>query len=510
VSVTESRTRRSVRNVGVSVLGQGVVLVLGFVTRTVFIQQLGVELLGVQSLLISVLAIVSVADAGVSWALMYSLYRPLRDADEAHVAALVRHAATWYRWIAGATALIGLAILPFLDLLVDLEQPVDHLHLYYLVLLAGVVLQYPMYHRVLLLEADQRAYWTKLVTIAVNLARSVLQIAVLVLWQDFLLFLVIQAVATVVVNAIVYRHVGRHYPYLHRPGALAPEARKEVGASVRAMLVYRVSGLALANTQPILISALLGTLLLGYYANYLLVVGSVVMVLEMAFAALTPSIGNLVASGDRGGTRRVFDELQLLAVGLYGTAAVGFLLCLDPLIRLWLGPEFVLSRVAVVLCIANFYLVGAISPVTGFRGPTGMFREARYVLVVTAVLNLVLAVPLAHLWGLPGILLATLLARLLTNVWLEPFFLFRRYVTGGAWPYVRMHLLVLGVLTVAYVVLTLAGRLVGDGWPGLVATALGAGVLVPGLIMVTLGRQPAGQRLVARLRHVRSPAPRHP
>lgn len=498
--ITESRTRHSIRNAGVSVLGQGIVLALGFVTRTVFLQYLGVELLGVQSLLVSLLAIASVADAGVSWALMYSLYRPLREGDGDRVAAVVQHAAHWYRWISIGTAAIGVALLPFLDFLVDTRRPVEHLHLYYLVSLAGVVLQYPMYHRVLLLEADQKGYRTKLVTIAVNVLRSLLQIAVLVLWQDFLLFLALQAASAVLVNGVMYRHVGRHYNYLSRASELSVTDRRELGSSVRAMLTYRISGLALTSTGPILISAMLGAAALGYYSNYLLLVGAVLMPLEVAFNAIVPSVGNLVASGDGTASRRVFDELQLLTILLYGTSATVMALTIEGVLSLWLGNRFVLSSWVLVATVANFYLVGAQKAVVGFRGATGMFRDVRYVMAVTALVNLGLSVAMGAAFGLAGILFATLAARLFTNVWIEPVLLFRRYLPGGMWGYIQTQLsgavVIIGVCFAGDATLN---HWAPSGWPTVLAGGAVSVITVPALLLLVFGRSAPWRAISDRL-----------
>ena len=494
-----SRTHRSARNAAAGIFAQGVIVLLGFATRTVFIDQLGVELLGVQTLLLSLLALATVADLGMGSALMFALYQPLRDGDHEQSAAIVRYAGRLYRWVALATVGVGLAALPFLDSLVTLEEPVPNLGLYYLVMLANSALYFPLYSRTLLLEADQRSYWIKLVSVGFNVGRSVAQIAVLLVWGSFLLFLVVQVVSTVLNNVFVYRYVGRQYPYLSEPADLGPEPRKEVARSVRAMLVYRVSGLALNNTDPILISILVGTLALGYYSNYLLIVGSLVMVLEVAFSALTPSVGNLVASHDQAAMRRVLSEIQLLAVGVYGVSSVLLLVVMQDVIRLWLGASFVLSTATLYALVANFYVVGAMSPVATFRGATGLFRETRYVLLVTATLNLLFSVPLGLIFGLPGVLFATLAARLLTNVWFEPWVLFRRHLGGGAGQFIVTHVLALVIFGGCYAAcIVLLDAIPGEAWGAVLAGAALASLLVCAALASVFGRTAAARSLSKR------------
>lgn len=66
MSTTASRTANSARNAGVSILAQLLIIVLGFITRTVFVRELGVALLGVNSLHTSVRTLPAYADLGIN------------------------------------------------------------------------------------------------------------------------------------------------------------------------------------------------------------------------------------------------------------------------------------------------------------------------------------------------------------------------------------------------------------------------------------------------------------
>ncbi|MEZ5114065.1 MAG: hypothetical protein R2693_11660 [Nocardioidaceae bacterium] len=63
------------------------------------------------------------------------------------------------------------------------------------------------------------------------------------------------------------------------------------------------------------------------------------MLTEAAFSALTPSVGNLIAS-KASNARLVFDEMVLLTNHIHGFIAVGILIFVDDFIALWLGQGF--------------------------------------------------------------------------------------------------------------------------------------------------------------------------
>lgn len=481
---------------------QVLTLLLSFATRTVFITVLNVELVGVNQLLISVMAMLTLADLGVSGALMYALYPALASGDEARISAVVRYSAKIYRWIAVVVALLGLAVLPFLDALVSMDNPPERLWAYYAVLLVNTVATYLMLYRTVLLNADQRVYVTSLYAFVFSTARSIVQIATLLSLGSFLLYLAVQTVFTVANNFALYVKVGRIYPYLKKPrDPLDRASRAGIRESVRAMMIYRVGGLVLNNSDPILISVIVGTVALGYYSNYSLIVGSLTLIADVALSALAPSVGNLVATQGKGAARRVLFEISLLAIAVYGLVSVVLVLWLDDAIGLWLGENFKLGSVIVIAMVANFYAVGVMAPISSFRAATGMFRRTRYVLLATSVLNILLSIIFGVSWGVVGIIFATLAARFFTNMWYEPFVLFRQHLGGGLARYAALH--VLGLVAIATAVsssmllIPVGGSVGGSVLRGL--SGVGVAVL---LLTLLLMATPEGRGLSRRLRRL--------
>ena len=56
-----NRTQKTIRNGAVSLMGQVITIMLSFISRKVFIQYLGVELLGLNSTFASILSTLSLA-----------------------------------------------------------------------------------------------------------------------------------------------------------------------------------------------------------------------------------------------------------------------------------------------------------------------------------------------------------------------------------------------------------------------------------------------------------------
>lgn len=481
-------------------MAQLAVIFLGFFTRAVFVKQLGVELVGVNAVLMSIVALLTFLDLGISWALMYALYKPLADNDAEKIVGIVEYAGRLFRWVSLAVCILGLAVLPFIDRFVKVDSRVPHLEQYYLVLLANTVFGYLMAHRIVLLNADQKVHVVQVFSLTFNVLRSIAQIVSLYFFASFFLFLCILVFFTLVNNVVVYVFVGRRYPVLrNKPTRLDLEERRTILASVGAMTVLRATGLAMNQVTPPLISVIVGTAVLGYYSNYLLVVTSAIMLTEAAFSALTPSVGNLIAS-KASNARLVFDEMVLLTNHIHGFIAVGILIFVDDFIALWLGREFLLPPYISWIMVLSFYISGTMMPFIAFRSATGLFKKAQWIVLTTAIVSVVLSVIFGLAWGLVGVLVAPIVARLLTIFWLEPVLLIRLHLRGSLAHYFGNQLLSFSFWLAIVVTLTAAHHVITPNH-GLatVVNIVALALFVPVLLWLVFGRMKASRSLAERL-----------
>ena len=66
-------------------------------------------------------------------------------------------------------------------------------------------------------------------------------------------------------------------------------------------------------------------------------------------------------------------------------------------------------------------MVGMQNAVWTYKNTMGIFRQGRYLLFVTAAINIVMSIWLGNQLGLFGILLATAISRACTNTWYDPY-----------------------------------------------------------------------------------------
>ena len=88
-SRVSSRTVNSTRNILSGVINKAITIVFPFVIRTIINQKLGAEYLGLSSLFKSVLTMLSLAELGISSAIVFSMYKPIAEDDNDLLCALL-------------------------------------------------------------------------------------------------------------------------------------------------------------------------------------------------------------------------------------------------------------------------------------------------------------------------------------------------------------------------------------------------------------------------------------
>lgn len=430
--MSESRIVKSSYNAIFGILYQIVVLVFSFVSRTIFIRILGSEYLGINGLFSNILTVLSLAELGFSSAINYSLYKPIADHDVHKIAALMNFFKKIYYVVAAVVLGIGLSLVPVLRYLVNVETDIPNLTLYYILILMQTVVSYLFVYKMALLNANQQGYLVSNYGIFTYILQFVLQNIMLVITHNFTLYLSVQILCTLVNNLLISRKADLIYPELKYKDCLEKEEKRVIFRNVKDLFLYKIGAIILNGTDNILISTFVGTVWVGIYSNYLMLVNAVKGFVTIVFNAMQASIGNLSVKEDIDTQFQLFKVLDLLCFACYGFCAICFWTLLNKFIYIWLGADFLLKPHVVAIVVFNFYIPGVLSITSMYRDATGMFKQTKFVFLTTAFINLILSIILGRVWGLTGILAATLIARLCTNFWFEPFIIYKHYFKKNA------------------------------------------------------------------------------
>ena len=427
----KSRTQKSLTNVIFGIGSQGVELILKVVGRTIFIRFLAIEYLGVNGLFGEILTVLSLAELGIGSALGYALYKPLREDNKKRISALMELYRKSYVIIGIGVAVVGALLIPFLDYIVkDPGKVAGELKQIYVFYLFNTSITYFYSYKSSLLTADQKNFIVQTVKEISNVTRTVLQIVVLVVWRNFYIYLAIESFCIFANNFIVSRYVDKKYTYLKElkgEEKLDKKSIMEIMKNVKALFITKVSTILVNSTDNTIISAICGIIVTGLYSNYVMFTTLINTFLSQLFGNLYPSIGNLNAEGDREHSLFVFKGMTLLCFWSFSLASIGIFVLINDVITVWIGSEYLLqNNIATAIIISvNIYVFGMQKSVWLFKDSYGLFIYGPYMSLVGAATNIFFSILLGKLWGLFGILFATLITRAVTTVWYDPYRLFK-------------------------------------------------------------------------------------
>lgn len=419
-----SRTENSIINSAMSIVTQVLTVVLNFAVKTVFIKMLNDEYLGVNGLFTNIITMLSLADLGIGIAIPYSLYKPLAKKDEHKINVLMNFYKKVYTIIGIAVLLIGLSLTPFLGLIIkDIPKNVPHLSLIYILFVIHSASSYFFVYKKFLIDSDQKGYITSRIIFTFSTLLSIIQIILLVTTKNYILFLLSSIILVIIQNIYISSKANKLYPFIKNKTdeKLEKEDMEGIKKNVSSLFIYKVGTVIMNGTDNIIISKFIGLIIVGFYSNYVLIINSITTVLNQIFNAITSSIGNLVVTTNKKRSKEVYDNLNFANFWLYALFGVCIIVLINPFINIWIGKKYVMGFSIVFLLVLNFYVLGMQSVTNSFRNAYGLFWIAKYRPIIMVIINIVISVVLVQFIGIEGVLIGTLISRLLTTAWLDPY-----------------------------------------------------------------------------------------
>ena len=153
-----SRIDNSIRNIKYTVIAQMINFLIVFASRAIFVRILSAEYLGLNGVFSNIISMLSLAELGIGSAICFTLYKPIANNDEKTVNSIMKFYKTTYNIIGVAVLVIGVALTPFLQFIVEELPNISHIRLIYVLFVVNSASSYFFVYKKTLLIADQRQY----------------------------------------------------------------------------------------------------------------------------------------------------------------------------------------------------------------------------------------------------------------------------------------------------------------------------------------------------------------
>ncbi len=453
------RIQKARKNIIFGYISNLVILLVNFIQRTVFIYVLGRTFSGVNETYTNVLSVLSLAELGIGTALNYSLYKPVAEHDIEKIKSYMRFYKKAYLTIAGVIAAVGIAISPFLKFI--LKNPgsltVKELTLYYYLFLFNTVISYFVAYKYSLSNAEQKNYIQTNITTLTKIAAATVQITVLLLFRNFLFYLLAQSVVEFLQKIFVTLYMNRLYPYLRDKDVkkLTPQETQVVASKTKALICHKVGDVARLQTDILVISSFVNVDTSAVVGNYVYIITYVGNFVNIIFDSVISGFGNVVATESKERQYLLFKVYRFFACWLFGFGAVGFFHLLTPFIGgVWLRDDgWTLPQMTVTLLVMDFYLKGGRTVLLNFKIASGLFEQDRFLPLVQGAVNLVVSIALVQKIGVTGVYVGTLVSGILANL-IRPGIIYRVCFEKKAGAYFKDSLKYIGVILAVGAVVT--------------------------------------------------------
>jgi len=424
------RSKDSMLNATIGVSGNVLKYILTFVVRMFFIQMLGDLSNSVNGLFSNILTVLSIAELGLGFAICYSLYKPLADGNENKANLLVHFYKKIYRVIGVIILCLGLALLPFLEIIIGSENMIENIYIIYFLYIIKTCFSYWMFsYRSVIIEADQKKYKIQKFNYLFDILCSLVQLLVLYFLKSFIGYMLVAIAFIIFRNIFIGIYVGKKYPYIRRipEGNLSKTEKKELYKNIYAVSLFKIGGVVYTSSDTIIIaiSPLLSFLLVGYYNNYILIFSALVSLIGSFVNSISASIGNFNITESPEKKKKLFDVISFVNFWAYGVLAVCCFSLISPFVSIFFKSQSVLSIEIVIALIINFVMNGLGGSVSLFKDSCGLFYKGRFRPLVSAILNIIFSVALIYPFGLLGVIIGTILSKICTTLWYDTNLVYR-------------------------------------------------------------------------------------
>lgn len=436
------RTLNSAKNLASSLTITLIMLVLGFITRKVFVDNVGVEYLGLNGLLQNILGVTTLLEGGFATSVVYNMYKPIAENDHPRILALLQLYKKVYRYIAFGIVAFALCLYPFIDHFMKDGDELEYVSIVYFIFVFNSVVGYFTAYKWSLINASQQVYKLTAVNLTYQVGLNLTKLAILYYTKNYILYLVIESLFGVALNVAIVRKANALFPYIvtKKRYKVEEKVKKNIVSNMKALFINKIGGYFMHSTDNIVISSYVGVSIVGLYSNYTLITGIVVSTVNQALSSFSESVGNLIASETPDRIYDVFKTTFFVNFLLVSVPLIILYNTLSPFISWWLGDQYHLQFITIQVILLNFYIDMMRSTALTFKTKAGIFQQDRFTPFLQGVINLVLSLLFVQRWGITGVLFASTISYLSIGFWQFPRLCYKHIFHQPLWNYFKHYL----------------------------------------------------------------------
>lgn len=428
----DSRTKNTSRNILAGLWNRFSTILLSFVNRTIIIYILGAEFSGLNSLFVSVLGVLNIAELGIDTAIVQSMYKPIAEGDKKRICELLTLYKKSYHIVGAVILGVGLSLVPLIPLLISEELPVSvNIYVLYIMYLLNSVISYFLFaYRESLLYAHQRDDISQMFRTNLLIGKNIVQAVVLLIFKQYYAYLAIEIVFTVLTNLWIGKVTQEKYSEYQCVQGYKVKMSDDIKDQLKGLVLGNVCDRARNSLDSIILSAYLGLTVVAIYNNYYYIYSALYGVMLVVCDAMSASIGNSIVTESIEKNYNNLQKFSFLMAWIAGWFSICMLCIYQPFMEIWMGKELMLSDFNMMLFCIYFYAINMNNIRNQYIIGTGIWWKLKYSNIAEAFGNVILNLVLGKLFGITGIIVATIITIFVFNFLWRTVVLFKIYFSG--------------------------------------------------------------------------------
>lgn len=417
-----SRTDRAAKGVATAMLQYGVLIALQLVLAPLVLRTAGQETLGAYAIIGQAIGYLGLLDLGFSIALSRFLAQAHGQEDQRERFCNVL---TISRTFMLGIDFISAALLWILSLWVEKAFMLSgnltdqaRIGLQILAIWAMVRTPWSIYHSSLI--ATQNLAIANLIGIAGNIARLFLSVALLLMGQGLIALMAANILSEILITGLSAWAFRKKYPKRQASWGIPDKLlfRNMLSFGSQSMLL-KIAFLLVFSSSNIVVGYLFGTVAASvYYTTLIPVVIGYNIVFKLADSA-NPAINELYGRNEYNKLHEIFLVLHRYTLLMTMPLIFGILLFHEQVINLWVGSAQYAGKEMTWASMAFVFLITTSHVSNFFVIASGKIRVLSFITLAEGVANLILSLWLGQIMGLAGVMLASVIANLVTTSYIQ-------------------------------------------------------------------------------------------
>ena len=408
------RTKKATINVIVNIISLVITTVMGFILSKVFLHKMGVEIIGLNSIYLNVMAILSISELGIAGAINYNLYKPILENDYKKISSIMYFYKKCYRVIGIFILAISLILSFFIHYLIkDATLSYNFITITFIIYSLNTISTYFLAYIRNLYYGFQQVYIPTFIDFMCKFIKTIIQIILIYKYKSYIVYLVVNVLFDFMANFIIYKIGLKKYNKINfKDKTIDKYLEKKVFNDVKSLSIIQLTNAMINFTDTIIISKFVGIIETGLYANYKLITTQLNNVVNSIFNGIGASIGNLLAENNINKIKKNLIYLEYFCFILSIICFNGLMIFTQPFISVFFGKKYLLSKIVVILLSFLFYININRQVITYFLRTGGYHERMKKTAIMEAGLNLVISMALVFRYGIIGVLIGTIISSL--------------------------------------------------------------------------------------------------